>query len=311
MRSLTCVDRLTYHKPSCEQAVATDRAQNVREVRVQRWSKHAILSDHDTAPVAPAVVMETGGTSCEVVLELPQIYHGPLRLPSLLLCASTHQSAVQLTEKHVMRQIAGYLHVLSIVSCSFHGAAHSTLYVTGEQQVQSFVAIPAGWNVFLPNFGLPKLSHRAPLDREASNVQPSFYGRVVMEPGSTNETRSLACGELAATPQVESLALLVERGLCTFRHKATNAFNAGYKALLVSNTILGLAKVPDMTAGSEVDDRAVEIPAWSIDLSDGQALRNWILADARLVIQVSDSPRRPNLGPFQEDVFGLRQVFSK
>ncbi|CAE7023619.1 AAE3 [Symbiodinium sp. KB8] len=160
--------------------------------------------------------------------------------------------------------------------------------VTGEQQVRSFAAIPAGWNVFLPNFGLPKLSRRAPLDREASNVQPSFYGRVVMEPGSTNETRSLACGELAATPQVESLALLVERGLCTFRQK-----------------------VPDMTAGSEVDDRAVEIPAWSIDLSDGQALRNWILGDARLVIQVSDSPRRPNIGPFQEDVFGLRQVFSK
>ncbi|CAE7519304.1 unnamed protein product [Symbiodinium pilosum] len=199
----------------------------------------------------------------------------------------------------------------ALCSCLAAAAAHSTVLVTGDQQVQTFSAIPASWNVFLPNFGLPKLSSRAPLDREADNVQPAFYGRVVMEPGATNETRSLGCAELAATPQVESLALLVERGLCTFREKATNAFNAGYKALVVSNTISGLAKVPDMTAGSATEDRDVEIPAWSLDLAAGQVLRDWIFTDARLVMQVKDLPRRPRLGPFQEDTFGLRQVFLK
>ena len=90
---------------------------------------------------------------------------------------------------------------------------HPASQVTGDQQVQTFSAqrphfsfvadsslllgrrrIPASWNVFLPNFGLPKLSSRAPLDRqpwkctcsvctwtdlsrEADNVQPAFYGR--------------------------------------------------------------------------------------------------------------------------------------
>eukprot|EP00913_Durusdinium_trenchii_P011383 g10694.t1 len=54
---------------------------------------------------------------------------------------------------------------------------HSTLWVHGETATQSFVAIPAVWNAYLPSFGQPKLSVKAPLDRESVNLQPSFSGR--------------------------------------------------------------------------------------------------------------------------------------
>mmetsp|Transcript_19292 Transcript_19292/g.36169 ORF Transcript_19292/g.36169 Transcript_19292/m.36169 type:complete len:211 (-) Transcript_19292:56-688(-) len=206
------------------------------------------------------------------------------------------------------------LAILSWTASHRYANAHSNLYVIGEQpaQTQTLVAIPASWNVYLPNFGQPKLSRKAPLDREAVNVQPAFSGRIVLEPGATNQTRSLGCEQTASTPQVESLALLVERGLCTFREKADYAFRAGYKALIVSNSISGLSKVPDMTApGGELEDRQIDIPAWSVELGDGQAIRDWLFAGANLEIQVVDSPRRPRLGPFQTDAFGLRQVFTK
>ncbi|CAJ1425748.1 unnamed protein product, partial [Effrenium voratum] len=178
-----------------------------------------------------------------------------------------------------------------------HG--HSTLNVVGEEVSQSFSAIPAVWNAYLPNFGRPKLSNKALLDRESYNIQPSFNGRMVMEPGAYNGTRSLGCSELPATPQVEGLALFVERGLCSFREKATNAFNAGFKALVVANSVPGLSKVPDMSSpGGKEEDQRVELPA----------LRNWLLTAPKLTIQVIDSPRRPYLGAFQDDGFGVRLV---
>jgi len=67
--------------------------------------------------------------------------------------------------------------------------------------------------------------------------------------------------------QIESLALLVERGLCPFRDKVgwisspggaagswghwqvRNAYEAGYKALIVSNTLPGASKA---TKGGKV-----------------------------------------------------------
>eukprot|EP00434_Breviolum_minutum_P012394 symbB.v1.2.010915.t1/scaffold697.1/size171729/6 len=145
------------------------------------------------------------------------------------------------------------------------------------------------------------------------------------------ENRSLGCDTLTSTPKIESLALLVERGLCPFRDKVgwisspgggaagswghwqvRNAYEAGYKALIVSNTLPGASKVPDMTSpGGEVEDRLVELPAWAVDLATGQAIRSWMTTDAQLIMEVVDHPRRPALGPFQADSYGQRLVLPK
>ncbi|CAK9056971.1 unnamed protein product [Durusdinium trenchii] len=188
---------------------------------------------------------------------------------------------------------------------------HSTLWVHGETATQSFVAIPAVWNAYLPSFGQPKLSVKAPLDRESVNLQPSFSGRMVQPFGENETTRSLACDILPSTPQIESLALLVDRGLCDFRQKAQNAYNAGYKALIVMNTVPGQSKVPDMTSpNGALDDRLVELPAWAVEKATGQTLKSWMSTD-QLRLEVTDDPRRPSLGAFQEDSHGLRLVFTK
>mmetsp|Transcript_19607 Transcript_19607/g.52020 ORF Transcript_19607/g.52020 Transcript_19607/m.52020 type:complete len:210 (+) Transcript_19607:85-714(+) len=184
-------------------------------------------------------------------------------------------------------------------------AAHSQLQLLGSQgQSHTFVGKPAVWNAWLPNFGRPKLSASTPLDRESYNLNPSFYGRVFM---ADNVTRSLACEPMASTVRVEAMALLVERGLCSFREKARNAYKAGFTALIVANTVGDFSKVPDMTAAPE-SDNDVEVPAWSVSTADGAELRDWLQSDHSIRLEVIDNPRRTPLGVFQADAYGLRNV---
>ncbi|CAE8621864.1 unnamed protein product [Polarella glacialis] len=151
-----------------------------------------------------------------------------------------------------------------LIAALWQLALPSTLSFTGSQGASaSYTGRPAAWNAYLPNFGNPKLSYTTPLDRESYKVQPQFYGRVVLDPGSVGDPRSLGCAPMPATVKVEALAVLLERGLCSFREKALNAFNAGYSAVLISNTLEGDAKVPDMTSGTESQDRLVELSVFS------------------------------------------------
>mmetsp|Transcript_78786 Transcript_78786/g.255263 ORF Transcript_78786/g.255263 Transcript_78786/m.255263 type:complete len:203 (-) Transcript_78786:214-822(-) len=195
--------------------------------------------------------------------------------------------------------------ILAALPCAL---AHSNLRLSGAQGLsQTYQARPAAWNAWLPNFGKPKLSYTTPLDRESHNLQPSFYGRLVMDPGSANGTRSLGCDPLVAAPRFEATALLVERGLCRFRDKALNAYRAGYAAVVVANTLPGMDKVPDMTA-APADDREVEVPAWAVSSEAGVQLRAWLELDHSIRLEIEDVPRRPQLGAFQEDAYGLRLV---
>eukprot|EP00928_Gymnodinium_smaydae_P010855 TRINITY_DN14086_c0_g3_i1.p1 TRINITY_DN14086_c0_g3~~TRINITY_DN14086_c0_g3_i1.p1 ORF type:complete len:239 (+),score=48.21 TRINITY_DN14086_c0_g3_i1:60-719(+) len=185
-------------------------------------------------------------------------------------------------------------------------AAQSNASLFGAQgDSRVYVAKPAAWNVYLPNFGRPKLSYSTPLDRESYNLQPSFYGRVVMEPGA-NVTRSLGCEPLAAAaPPGGGVALLLERGRCRFSVKVANVFRAGYAAALVANTVPGADQVPDMEAGTDLDEK-VDIPAWALSLEDGIDLRSWLASDHSIRVEIADVPRRDHLGLFQEDSDGLR-----
>eukprot|EP00747_Dinoflagellata_sp_TGD_P166286 gnl/TRDRNA2_/TRDRNA2_188849_c0_seq1.p1 gnl/TRDRNA2_/TRDRNA2_188849_c0~~gnl/TRDRNA2_/TRDRNA2_188849_c0_seq1.p1 ORF type:complete len:219 (+),score=20.85 gnl/TRDRNA2_/TRDRNA2_188849_c0_seq1:69-725(+) len=174
----------------------------------------------------------------------------------------------------------------------------------GENRI--YLGKPAVWNVHLPNFGKIKLSHTTPLDRESYNIHPSFHGRVVLDPRAEYAgNRTLACDPLLAAPPHESVAVLVERGLCGFRQKATHAFNAGFAAMLVSNSIR--RGVPDMVAAPDADEQ-VEIPAWALPRDAGDELRTWLASDHSIVLEIADIPRWTQLGPFQGDEFGERDI---
>mmetsp|Transcript_1816 Transcript_1816/g.3718 ORF Transcript_1816/g.3718 Transcript_1816/m.3718 type:complete len:213 (-) Transcript_1816:154-792(-) len=187
---------------------------------------------------------------------------------------------------------------------------HSDLRFDGAQGLsRTYVGKPAVWNAFLPNFGKPKLSYTTPMDRESYNLQPSFRGRVVINPADFNRSRSFGCEPLAAAPPHEAVAVLVDRGLCGFREKALNAWRAGYAALLLANSVPGAGRVPDMSAAPSADSE-VELPGWSLSKTDGEALRTWLAVEHSLRLKVEDDPRRPALGVFQEDQYGLRVVLS-
>mmetsp|Transcript_84017 Transcript_84017/g.211814 ORF Transcript_84017/g.211814 Transcript_84017/m.211814 type:complete len:230 (-) Transcript_84017:16-705(-) len=190
------------------------------------------------------------------------------------------------------------------------GSTVADLRLLGAQGAsRTFQGKPAIWNVYLPNFGKPKLSSLAPLDRESWNVQPSFYGRVVMDPAVSAGNRSLGCEPLTPAPPQEAVAVLVERGLCRFREKALRAFQAGYKAVLVANTMPGYATVPDMVAEPDLD-KDVEVPGWALSKEDGEELRAWLEFDHSIRLEVEDVPRWPKFGYHQEDQFGTRVVYS-
>jgi hypothetical protein len=196
--------------------------------------------------------------------------------------------------------------------------ATSDLNFFGSQgNVTILQGTPAVWNVYLPNFGRPKLSHLAPLDRESYNIQPSFDGRLI--PGVdaasdfnlsvVNSSKAYGCGLLAAAPPLEAVAVLLERGLCSFRQKAMSAHNAGFKAILVVSTQRNSSLVPDMTAAPSSNE-AVEVPAWAVSRTDGETLRDWLASDHSIRLEVQDIPRRPNAGPFAQDAYGIRRVFA-
>jgi len=188
--------------------------------------------------------------------------------------------------------------------------AVSNLNFKGAQGVsKTYLGKPAAWNSYLPNFGKPKLSMSIPLDRESYNVQPSFHGRVVIDPAA-NGTRSLGCEPFAvAAPPGEAVALLLERGLCRFREKASNAYRAGYKGVVVANTVWGAARIPDMDASPDKNN-VVEVPSWALSKEDGADLRAWLETDHSIMLEVMDVPRTDQLGYFQEDAQGLRRYYN-
>eukprot|EP00746_Dinoflagellata_sp_MGD_P078187 gnl/MRDRNA2_/MRDRNA2_31285_c0_seq1.p1 gnl/MRDRNA2_/MRDRNA2_31285_c0~~gnl/MRDRNA2_/MRDRNA2_31285_c0_seq1.p1 ORF type:complete len:210 (+),score=41.21 gnl/MRDRNA2_/MRDRNA2_31285_c0_seq1:68-697(+) len=177
------------------------------------------------------------------------------------------------------------------------------LNLIGAQGVVKTVpAKPAAWNMRLPNFGKPLLSDTTPLDQESCNVTSGFNGRLVKAAGDT-----LGCGAVLSAPPRGDLAVLVERGRCTFKEKTWNAFQGGYKALIVSNLapLPSAENLPDMETTPGVD-KEVQIPAWIVTREDGDALRSWLLTDHSIQLQVYDSNPRPQLGTLQADNFGLR-----
>eukprot|EP00444_Apocalathium_aciculiferum_P000825 CAMPEP_0183411056 /NCGR_PEP_ID=MMETSP0370-20130417/20034_1 /TAXON_ID=268820 /ORGANISM="Peridinium aciculiferum, Strain PAER-2" /LENGTH=231 /DNA_ID=CAMNT_0025593977 /DNA_START=14 /DNA_END=709 /DNA_ORIENTATION=+ len=198
---------------------------------------------------------------------------------------------------------------LIVLPCAASGTYVADLRLHGAQGIsRTYQGKPAIWNSFLPNFGKPKLSYQVPNDRESYNVQPSFYGRVIIDPWNTAGNRSLACVPLGSAPPQEAVAVLVERGLCSFRQKALMAYQAGYSAVIVANTMPGYGNVPDMTAEPEFANANMEVPAWALTQADGQELRLWLVSDNSIRLEVEDVPRWPAFGYNQEDVFGLRVV---
>lgn len=195
--------------------------------------------------------------------------------------------------------------------------AQSSVNLTGSKgDTQDFEGTPALWNAYLPNFGRPKLSQSTPLDRESCNVQPSFVGRVVLgEPvighGQVGHllNRTLGCTPLYAAPVLANVAVLLDRGSCSFREKARNVYKAGYKAFFLVNTVPGKANVPDMQA-KPTPETDIEVPAWAFSQEDGDALRSWLAQDQSIRVSVIDDPRRVALGLYQEDGHGFRKYLS-
>jgi len=205
------------------------------------------------------------------------------------------------------------LHVCWLLALLTRGNGYASLKFDGAQgQSQTYSGKPAAWNAALPNFGKPKLSYSTPLDRESCNQQPLFSGRIVMERGlnASHGSRSLGCTPLPAAPQVEATAILLERGLCSFRIKAQNAFQAGHTAVIVANSVPGLSLIPDMTAGSLDLNAKVEVPGWALSKADGEALRSWMATDNSIRLTVVDDPRWRELGYWQSDSNGLREYWT-
>jgi len=138
---------------------------------------------------------------------------------------------------------------------------------------------------------------------ESCKVASGFHGRLVKAAGD-----ALACAAVQAAPVRGDLAVLVERGRCSFKEKAWNAHQGGYKALIVSNNppLPSPENLPDMETTPGVD-KEVQIPAWLVTREDGELLRSWLLTDHSIQLQVSGENPRPQLGTFQADNFGLRE----
>lgn len=174
--------------------------------------------------------------------------------------------------------------------------------IGAQGDIKRVPAKPAAWNIKLPNFGKPLLSDTTPLDQESCNVTSGFNGRLVKAAGD-----ALACDAILSAPPRGDLAVLVERGRCLFKEKTWNAFQGGYKAIIISNLapLPSAEDLPDMETTPGVD-KAVQIPGWIVTKEDGAELRSWLMTDHSIQLQVDDQNPRPQLGTLQADNFGLR-----
>lgn len=67
----------------------------------------------------------------------------------------------------------------------------------------------------------------------------------------------------------------------------------------------GRLELPDMTAGLDTDDEAVDIPAWLVTKSTGDVIFARLQTGA-VMLDAQDFQTRTAIGQAQEDEFGVR-----
>jgi len=163
---------------------------------------------------------------------------------------------------------------------------------TGERRC---AAEPAAWNSLLPRQAAP-----------GSWGPPSFQAAGLVAPAAA---ASHGCGQLPAAPRGGGpLVAVLRRGRCGFGEKALRAQRAGYHGILLVDHQRepAVARLPDMTAGER--DHAVRIPGWAVGHGDGEdILGNISISVVPVTASVADVRRKPRLGDFQSDEFGLRR----
>jgi len=102
--------------------------------------------------------------------------------------------------------------------------------------------------------------------------------------GAVDASNVEACSAFPANAFSGSIAL-VQRGDCTFATKVTNAYNAGAVAVVVYSHVGGPPPAMGGLAGTL-------IPSVALDQTDGEAVRDWILAQANPTAQINASQSR-------------------
>lgn len=177
----------------------------------------------------------------------------------------------------------------------------------------------AAWNYYLPNYGRPKLSVTVPLDRESYNLHPAFSGRLVLGGGPA---ASFGCEDLLTAPGGLDTAVFVRRGRCSFTAKMQYAFDAGYKAMILADSVPNIAPV-DMTAcpnrpelgsglpcyGPASENYAAMVPGWAVAKDDGDMLEG-LLTQGVVTLHVMDDPRREPLGRHHQENRGGPRLYA-
>lgn len=175
-------------------------------------------------------------------------------------------------------------------------------------------ATPARWNAWQPKGCAVGARWRCLCPQPAGPLVPAVQGSVVAAPGVGFFGLGPGCGsgQVPPSPQRGPSILLSRRGECSFRDKVNAAHEAGYCGLLVANEEdgdphphYGRLELPDMTALPDWDDAAINIPAWIISKSTGDAIFARLQTGA-LIADARDWQRKPAIGQAQEDEFGIR-----
>lgn len=190
----------------------------------------------------------------------------------------------------------------------------SLTVTSADGLAEIYEATPARWNAWQPKTCATGAQWRCQCPQPAGPLTPAVRAALIAAPGIGFFGLGAACGsgQVPPAPRRGPSVLVARRGECFFQVKVHAAHEAGYCGLLVANEDDGLPhphygrlELPDMTAGLDLDDSAVGIPAWLVAKGTGDAIFDRLQTGA-VLLDAQDLEKKPAIGQAQEDNFGVR-----